>query len=332
LNALRIEQGGVLMNASEPLFAGIDVSKTHLDVCILPSADSRSFPNDPSGHAALCQWLLERAVRLSVLEASGGYERDCASALSLAGCPVMLVNPRQAREFARSQGQLAKTDRLDARLLAQLAQVLERSPKRAQLLHVPPDAVRADLEALVARRRQLIGMRSAETHRLDCASARVRKSIQQVIKALDRQIEDIDRHIGAHLRTHHTLERELLDSVTGVGPGTIATLLADLPELGHLPARQLSALVGVAPLNCDSGRRRGQRHIWGGRPKVRAALYMATLSAVRFNPVIKRFYTRLLAAGKPKKIALIACTHKLLVILNAMVRTRQPWNSALHGT
>lgn len=318
------------MSASELLFVGIDVSKLTLDVWALPAGESRSIPNDPAGHGVLCQWLLSCAVRLIVLEATGGYERGCASALSLAGCPVMIVNPRQAREFARSMGQLAKTDRLDARLLAQLAEVLERSPKRASLLHTPPDAARADLEARVARHRQLIQMRTAETHRLDTAAPAIRKSIQQIIKALDRQIEDIDHHIDTHLRTHHALAHELLDSVKGVGPGTIATLIADLPELGQLPGRQLSALVGVAPLNCDSGRRKGQRHVWGGRPQVRAALYMATLSAVRFNPVLKRFYERLLARGKPKKLALIACMHKLLLILNAIMRTQQPWNPALH--
>lgn len=318
------------MNTSEPCFAGIDVSKQSLDGWILPSGECRSFPNDAAGHLALCQWLLRHTARLVVLEATGGYERDCASALSLAGCPVMIINPRQAREFARSQGQLAKTDRLDARLLAQLAEVLERSPKRASLLHTPPDAARADLEARVARRRQLIEMRTAETHRLDTATPSIRKSIQQIIKALDRQIKDVDHHIDTHLRTRHALTRELLDSVKGVGPGTIATLIADLPELGHLPGRQLSALVGVAPLNCDSGRRKGQRHVWGGRPQVRAALYMATLTAVRFNPVLKRFYDRLLARGKPKKLALIAAMHKLLLILNAILRKQQPWNPNLH--
>jgi len=318
------------MNASEPSFVGIDVSKLSLDVWMLPSGECRSFPNDAAGHVVLCQWLLQCTPRLVVLEATGGYERHCASTLSLAGCPVRIVNPRQAREFARSQGQLAKTDRLDARLLAQLAEVLERSPKQASRLHTPPDAARTDLEARVARRRQLIEMRTAETHRLATAAPGIRKSIQQIIKALDRQIKDIDLHIDTHLRTHHALTRELLDSVKGVGPGTIATLIADLPELGHLPGRKLSALVGVAPLNCDSGRRKGQRHIWGGRPQVRAALYMATLTAVRFNPVLKRFYDRLLVHGKPKKLALIACMHKLLLILNAIVRNQQPWNPDLH--
>ena len=319
------------MNASEMLFAGIDVSKASLDVCVLPSGQAGSFGNDAAGHGLLCQWLLERGVRLVVLEATGGYERACAAALCLAGCAVMVVNPRQAREFARSQGQLAKTDRLDARLLAQLAQVLEHSPKRERLLHTPPDSARAQLEAWVDRRRQLIEMRVAESHRLAQASPGVRKSIEQIIKALDRQIEDIDHHIDTHLRTHHALARELLDSVTGVGPGTIATLIAALPELGRVPGRQISALVGVAPLNRDSGLHRGHRCIWGGRPHVRAALYMAALSAVRFNPVLKAHYQRLLAQGKPKKVALVACMHKLLLILNAMMRDHEPWNPALHS-
>lgn len=319
------------MNASEALFAGIDVSKASLDVCVLPAEQACSFANDAAGHAGLCRWLRERAVRLVVLEATGGYERACAAAVCLSGCSVMVINPRQAREFARSQGQLAKTDRLDARLLAQLAQVLDQSPKRERLLHTPPDAARAELEARVDRRRQLIEMRVAETHRLDRASAGVRKSIQQIIKALDRQIEEIDHHIDTHLRTHHGIERALLDSVTGVGPGTIATLIAALPELGCISGRQISALVGVAPFNCDSGRHRGHRHIWGGRAQVRAALYMASLSAVRFNPVLKTFYQRLLAQGKPKKLALVACMHKLLLILNAIMRDRKPWNPTPHN-
>lgn len=319
------------MNASEALFAGIDVSKASLDVCVLPAEQACSFANDTKGHAALCCWLLERAVRLVVLEATGGYERACAAALCVAGCALMVINPRQARDFARSQGQLAKTDRLDARLLAQLAQVLDQSPKRAQLLQGPPDSARLELEAQVTRRRQLMDMRVAETHRLDHAQGGIHKSIQQIIKALDRQIEQIDHHIDMHLRTHHALARELLDSVTGLGPRTIATLIAALPELGHVSGRQISALVGVAPLNCDSGQHRGHRHIWGGRAQVRAALYMASLSAARFNPVIKPFYQRLLAQGKPKKVALVACMHKLLLILNAIMRDRKPWNPTLHS-
>lgn len=320
------------MNASEALFAGIDVSKESLDVCVLPAEQVCSFANDSAGHATLCRWLLERSVRLVVLEATGGYERACAAALCVAGCAVMVINPRQARDFARSQGQLAKTDRLDARLLAQLAHVLDQSPKRAQLLQGPPDSARLELEAQVTRRRQLMDMRVAETHRLDHAQGvAIGKSIQQVIKTLDRQIEQIDHHIDTHLRTHHALARELLDSVTGVGPHTIATLIAALPELGHVSGRQISALVGVAPLNCDSGQHRGHRHIWGGRAQVRAALYMASLSAARFNPVIKPFYQRLLAQGKPKKVALVACMHKLLLILNAIMRDRKPWNPTLHS-
>lgn len=319
------------MNASEPMFVGIDVSKANLDVCQLAPGELSQIANDSAGHAALCKTFQAQPIALIVLEATGGYERACASALSLAGLPVIVINPRQAREFARSQGTLAKTDRLDARVLAHLAQVLHHSPKREALLHRAPSPAQIDLEAHVTRRRQLIQMRVAEMHRLDTAAAgAIAKSIQKIIKALDRQIGSVDDHIDAHLLKHHKLERELLDSVTGVGPGTIATLIADLPELGNVSHRQISALVGVAPLNCDSGRRKGQRHIWGGRPQVRAALYMASLSAVRFNPVLRVFYQRLLAHGKPKKLALVACMHKLLLILNAMMRTKKPWNPSLH--
>lgn len=318
------------MNVSESRYAGIDVSKASLDASVVPCEQTQVFANEAAGHAALMQWLSTQAVQLVVLEATGGYERACAAALSLAGYAVMVVNPRQARDFARSQGQLAKTDRIDARVLAQLAQVLDRSPKRARLLHRVPSAASAQLEAWVARRRQLIDMRVAENHRLDQAQGAIRKSITQILEVLDRQIGDIDAHIDTHLRTYHGLERDLLDSVKGVGAGTIGTLLAELPELGHVAGRPISALVGLAPLNCDSGTRRGQRHIWGGRAPVRKALYMASLSAVRCNPAIKPFYEHLLAQGKPKKVALVACMHKLLLILNAMLRDRKPFDPTLH--
>lgn len=319
------------MNASGAQFGGIDVSKASLDVCLVPGEQTSSLANEAAGHEALCRWLHEHAVRLVVLEATGGFERECAAALCLRGGAVMVINPRQARDFARSQGQLAKTDRLDARLLAQLAQVLEQSPKRAQLLELPRDTERDELEAQVMRRRQLVDMRVAETHRLAQAQGAIRKSIQQILKVLDRQIGQIDHDIDTHLRTHHAPTRALLDSVTGVGTGTIATLIAMLPELGRVPGNQISALVGLAPFNCDSGKHRGQRRIWGGRAQVRRALYMACMSATRFNSVIAPFYQRLLAQGKPKKVAIVACMHKLLLILNAMMRDHKPWNPTPHS-
>jgi transposase len=315
------------MNASEPVFVGIDVSKATLDVAGMSGATQR-FENSPIRIEQLCEQLIAQSIGLIVVEATGGYERACVAALGLAGLPVAVVNPRQAREFARSMGQLAKTDRLDARMLAQWAAVLHRSPKRAQLLQAPPDAAMLQLRALVTRRQQLVTMHTAESNRLGEAQGSAHKSIVAVLKTLDRQLASIETDLDQHIDRHHRVARDLLDSVKGVGPQTLATLLADLPELGRIPPRQLSTLVGLAPLNCDSGRFRGEQHIWGGRRRVRSALYMAVLSGIRFNPVLKTFYARLLAAGKPKKVALIACAHKLLRILNAIMRTGQPWDPA----
>jgi transposase len=318
------------MNASEPVFVGIDVSKATLDVATL-GEPTRSFPNDGVGIEQLQKQLSPQSVGLVVVEASGGFERDCVAALSAAGLPVAVMNPRQARDFARSTGQLAKTDRLDAQMLAQWAAVLYRSPKRALLLQPPSDPARMQLKALVTRRQQLVEMRTAESNRLAAAQGRARKSIVAVLKTLDRQLATMEADLDRHIEQHHRPARELLDSVKGVGLQTVATLIAELPELGKIPPRQLSALVGLAPINCDSGRYRGQQHIWGGRRRVRSALYMAVLSAIRFNPAIKAFYARLLSAGKAKKVALIACAHKLLRILNAIARTGEPWDSARHG-
>lgn len=314
------------MNTATLSFVGIDVSKLRLDVAVVPTGSVQQFANDAAGIAALQEWLHRLAPQLVVVEATGGYERQCAATLTVAGVAVAMINARQAREFARSMGQLAKTDRLDAALLAQLAQVLDGSPRRQGALTRPPQAHQEALKAMVTRRGQLVAMRVAEGNRLEHATAYTRKSILQVLKALDRQLAAVDADIDSHLRTHHAVARELLESVTGIGPVTSARLLAELPELGHIPGRRLSALVGVAPLNCDSGRRRGQRHIWGGRIGPRNALYMAILSAVRYNPVLKAFYGRLLAQGKPKKVAMVASMHKLLLILNAIIRTGRPWN------
>jgi len=318
------------VDTSRAIYVGIDVSKARLDVALLPAGEARSFSNDPQGVAALRDWLAGQAVGLVVMEATGGYERLCAAPLTVAVITVAIVNARQAREFARSMGQLAKTDRLDAAVLAQLAQVLDASPQRARYLARPPEAAHEALQALVVRRRQLLGMRVAEAHRLEQATGLARKSIVKMLAVLDRQLATIDADIDTHLRTHNGVARELLDSVKGVGPATIACLLAELPELGQAPSKRLSVLAGVAPLNCDSGQHRGQRHIWGGRPRVRTALYMATLSAVRYNPALKAFYGRLLAHGKPKKVALVAWMHKLLRILNAIMRSGRPWDTA-HG-
>jgi transposase len=319
------------MDTSRAVYVGIDVSKARLDVVVQPAGEVAPFANEVEGTTALRDWLASREVGLVVLEATGGYERLCAATLTVAGFSVAIVNARQAREFARSMGHLAKTDRLDAAVLAQFAQVLDQSPQRERYLACPPAAAQDQLRALTLRRRQLVDMRVAETHRLEHTTPYTRKSILAVIKALDRQLAAIDADIDSHLRTHHAVARALLDSVKGVGPATIASLLAELPELGHVSGKRLSVLAGVAPLNCDSGQHRGQRHIWGGRARVRTALYMATLSAVRYNPVLKAFYQRLLARGKPKKVAQVACMHKLLLTLNAIMRSQQPWRSPLQA-
>ena len=265
-----------------------------------------------------------------VLEATGGYERGLVCALQGAGIIVARVNPRQARDFAKSMGVLAKTDSLDARTLLDFADVLARHKDRARFITPLVDEQRQLLAELMTRRRQLIDMRVAETHRLEHAYARATKSIRSVIRMLDRQIAEIDRDIDEHMDRHFKPQRKLLESVKGVGAVTTLTLLSMLPELGRLGRKPIAKLVGIAPLADDSGRRRGPRRIWGGRAEVRAALYMATLSATRFNPVIAAHYQRLLAAGKPKKVAIVACMRKLLTILNAMFRDGAAWDAAKH--
>ena len=266
-----------------------------------------------------------------VVEATGGLESALACTLQLAAYALAVINPRQARDFARAMGQLAKTDRIDARILAQLAQVLARHPERDKFIKPLPTAEQQALAALVARRRQIIAMLVAERNRLAQAHARTQKSIHTIIQALLKELERIDADMSAHVRSHFADLSSLLDSVKGVGKNTISTLIAEVPELGKLTGREISALVGVAPINRDSGVMRGRRTIFGGRASVRHALYMAALVASRHNPVIKLFYQRLVAAGKPKKLALVACMRKLLTILNAMVKAGKPWDASLHA-
>lgn len=271
-------------------------------------------------------------VDLVVLEATGGYERGVVCALQAAGVTVARVNPRQARDFAKSMGVLAKTDQVDARTLRDFADVLARHDKRAQYITPMLEAARQELAELMDRRRQLVDMRVAEHNRLEHAGPRAARSIASVIKLLDKQLAAIDGHVDDHMDRHFKTQRELLDSVKGVGPVTILTLTAALPELGRLGRRQISKLVGIAPLADDSGSRQGKRRIWGGRAHVRAVLYMAAIVAIRHNPVLRAFYERLLAAGKPKKVAIVAAMRKLLTILNAMLRDPAVWNAAKHVT
>lgn len=312
------------MSAMTGLVVGIDVAKDTLEVAT--SAGERwQVSNDPDGHEALRDQLQEAKAELIVLEATGGYEVALVAVLGHAGLPAVVVNPRQVRQFARSLGRLAKTDAIDAEVLVQFG--VHVAPEVRSL----PDEQTQLLEALLTRRRQLLGMIQAERNRLQLAVGPVRTDIRQTLAFLVRRLKDIDRDLEGRLRAS-TLWRErekLLKAVPGVGRQMLLTVCASLPELGRVPSKQLAALVGVAPYNCDSGTLRGQRHCWGGRANVRQVLYMATLAATRYNPVIRPHYQRLVAAGKPRKVALVACMRRLLVILNAMARDGTPWNPQL---
>jgi transposase len=309
---------------------GIDVASATLEVAISGRASTLTVTNDEAGCAALLAELSGLNVGLVLFEATGGFELACATALQLAGLSVAVINPRQARDFARAMGYLAKTDRIDATVLADMARTLLARGNLCKLVKPLPDGQQLELQGLVTRRRQLIAMKLAEDQRMKMPGVRQRRSLNTIIKALDREIGRVDKALQAFVDTHHADLAALLDSVKGVGKATISTLLAEVPELGELNGREVSALVGVAPINRDSGTMRGKRTIFGGRPQVRKVLFMAALVASRHNPVIKAFYQRLLAAGKPKKLALTACARKLLTILNAMARTRKPFNAALH--
>ncbi len=320
-------QGGVANRAQRPN-AGVDVSKQHLDACWL--AEDQRLVNDASGWDELIAKLRQADVDLVVVEATGGYERGLVCALQAAGITVARVNPRQARDFAKSMGVLAKTDRIDARCLRDFADVLARHKDRAKYITPIIEAERLELAALMTRRRQLVDMRVAEGQRMEHATKLTYRSIKRVLRLLDQQIAAIDKDADDHLDRHFKDQRKLLDSVKGVGPVTIMTLTSVLPELGRLQRRQIAKLVGVAPLADDSGQRRGARRIWGGRADVRAVLYMATLAAIRHNPVIRLFHSRLIAAGKLPKVAIVACMRKLLTILNAMLRDQAVWDASKH--
>lgn len=307
------------------MFVGIDVAKAELVIAVRPSGDTWAVANDDPGLRALVHRLGALAPILIVLEATGGYEVACTAALTAAALPVVVVNPRHARDFAKATGQLAKTDRIDAGVLALFAERV-RPPVRAL-----PDAAARALDAVVTRRRQLIDMLTAEKNRLGMVRGRgqppVAKSLQRHIAYLERELAMTDTDLATLIRESPVwcAQEALLQSVPGIGPVVAMTLLAELPELGRLDRRAIAKLVGIAPLNRDSGTWRGRRTIHGGRASVRAVLYMGTLVATRWNPTIRAFYQRLLAAGKPKKLALVACMRKLLAILNTMVRAKQHW-------
>ena len=315
-----------MKNVPKPIHVGIDVAKDSFDSGLGVGGEVVSFDNDVAGAEALLLRLRDFDVRLIVMEATGGYEAELACALQAAGYQVAVVNPRQARDYAKSMGYLAKTDRIDAAVLASFAQALDVHPKRNSFILALPDPEREHLAALVSRRRQLIEMRTAERNRLAMSHKASRKSIEKIIKALQREIDDVEAQMGRHIKEHHAGLAELLETAKGIGGASSAMFIGSLPELGKLSARQIGKLVGVAPLNCDSGKYRGKQKIQGGRADVRSALYMPTCCAIQHNPVIRAFYKRLVAAGKPKKVALVACMRKLLVILNAMVRDGKHWD------
>lgn len=299
---------------------GIDVSKGRLDIAAAPSGERLSVSADE--YQKLLSWLGKRRPDLIVLEATGGYERDVVAALAAKGWAIAVINPRQVRDFARATGRLAKTDAIDATVLAAFAQAVRPEPRRLR------DAQTQALRDLVVRRRQLLDMRKAEKNRLETAlSPTIRDGVKRHLAWLDSEIAQADDDLDQQIRQSPSwrADEDLLTSMPGVGPILARTVIAELPELGRLNRRQIAALVGVAPFNRDSGKMRGARTTWGGRGPVRQVLYMATLSGVRFNPVLKEAYDRLLKAGKPPKLALVACMRRLIVTLNAMMRARQPW-------
>jgi transposase len=308
-----------------PIFIGIDVSKAKLDIAIHPSGKSESVSNDEAGIKAWIKRIGGIRPTLIVLEATGGLERPVMCALAGAELPIVAVNPRQVRDFAKATGQLAKTDRIDAKVLAHFAEAVRPCVRPL------PDQVTLELRALIARRRQIIEMMVAERNRLAAASKAVGKRIAAHIRWLETELDRADKDLDQSIRQSPIWQKneDLLRSVPGIGPVISRTLLAELPELGRLNRKQLAALVGVAPLNHDSGTFRGRRGIWGGRATVRAVLYMAALVASRRNSVIRDFYKRLRLKGKAPKVTLVACMHKLLTIINAMIKHKTRWSEII---
>jgi transposase len=302
-------------------FAGIDVAKETLEVCIRPDSIRKSFANNDEGRVELARLCAEMKPALIILEASGGYEVPVVEVLALRSLKVAVVNPRQVRDFAKAVGKLAKTDVVDAEVIARFAEVIRPEIRPLK------DADARRLQALVARRRQLVEMLTMEKNRLETASEWTRPDIEAHIEWLIECIDKVGKDIGDHIKKTPLwrAKENLLRTFKGIGRVNAFTLLVRLPELGQLGRKKIAALAGLAPINRDSGRYRGRRMIFGGRSDVRAALYMATLSAIRFNPTIRTFYERLTHAGKAHKVAMTACMHKILIILNAMVRTNTPW-------
>ena len=306
------------------VFIGIDVSKERLDCYCRPTGITPSYGNTPTGISDLIKWAQAQQPQLIVLEATGGLERPLVAAIFAAGLPMVVVNPRQVRDFARAIGQLAKTDRIDAAVIAHFGEAV--NPEVRPL----PDHLTQQMDAMMTRRRQLVQMLAAERNHLVSSPAQVQNHVKEHISQLEELIKKLDQDIDQMITGSPIWKTkdDLLRSVKGVGPVLSRTLLAELPELGQLSRQEISKLAGVAPLNNDSGKYKGKRSCWGGRASVRGPLYMATLSATRCNPVIKEFYQRLIAKGKAKKVAIVACMRKMLITLNAIVKSNKPWDAS----
>lgn len=307
------------------LYIGIDVSKAILDIAVRPTGERWQSDNTAEGIDKLVKRLDQLKPTLIILEATGGYEMDAVEAMAAESLPVAVINPRQGRDFAKSIGRLAKTDKIDAQMLARFGEAVRPES------YVMPSEEALELQGVLVRRRQLIEMLVAEKNRMYMAHDLVKPDIKAHIDYLEKELEKLDQSLKAQLQQSPMWHEkdDLLRSVPGVGAVTATTLLAELPELGKLDRKKIAALVGVAPFNCDSGEKRGKRAIWGGRAYVRQTLYMATLSATRFNPVISDHYAQLKQQGKPSKVALVACMRKLLTILNAMMRSMTSWQPEL---
>jgi transposase len=307
---------------SATVYVGIDVAKEQLVIAVHPTQLCWETTNEQKAFLPLARRLLALRPTGIIVEATGRYHQPLARALAEAGLPIVVVNPRQVRQFAGASGRLAKTDAIDARVLARYGEAFRPAPRPVR------DAEAQQLHDLVARRRQLVRMRVAESNRLDGVSALVAASGRRIIRTLDREIAALDAALDQALGTDRWRETAaIVRSVPGVGPQSTRSLLTELPELGTLNAKEVAALVGVAPLNNDSGKHRGRRTTWGGRREVRSTLYMATLAAIRCNAPLRTFYQRLVQAGRPKRVAIVATLRKLVVMLNALVRQRRPWTS-----
>lgn len=316
---------------TDPVFVGIDMAKDSFVWAIHGHDQTYTLDNDTAGFESLLSALSEHQVGLVVVEATGGYELALVRFLAVNELALSRCNPKAAREFAKAMGHLAKTDRIDAMALAHYAQTLKNKADQHALQFQLPDPMVERLQTFIVRREQLIGMRTAEKNRLNGAGRVMQQSITTVIKTLDKQITKLDNDIDQHLNTHFKQQNKQLQNIPGIGPVCSAMMIGFVPELGQANGRRIAKLIGLAPLNQDSGQHRGKRKIQGGRAIVRSTLYMATLSAIQYNPVIRTFYQRLLGAGKAKKVAITACAHKLLRIMNAMARTGQPWNDQNHA-